>query len=120
MTRRLDPSEAFAELEGRYAALARSLGEIGFIAHGSLTQRFTHCNKPGCRCGAVPPRLHGPYWQWTAKVDGKTVNKRLSEREARLYLEWIDNDRKARSLLTQMRAIGAEAAALIIAEDDAE
>lgn len=109
-----------ASYQRRHRDLAAQLAAIGYIASGSLAQRYNRCGKSNCACHADTPRLHGPYWQWTAKVDGKTVNKRLSEREARLYLEWIDNDRKARSLLTQMRAIGAEAAALIIAEDDAE
>lgn len=107
-----------ASYERRYRDLAAQLAAIGYIASGSIAQRYNRCGKSNCACQrADPPRLHGPYWQWTAKVDGKTVNKRLTEREARLYREWIDNDRTARSLLTQMRAIGAEAAALIIAED---
>ncbi len=102
--------------ERRYRDLAGQLAGIGYIASGSLAHRYTRCGKPTCACRASPPRLHGPYWHWTAKVDGKTVNKRLNEREARLYLEWIANDRKARSLLAQMRAVAAEAAAVIIAE----
>ncbi len=103
-----------ASHERRYRELAGELAGIGYIASGSLAQRYTRCGKPTCRCRADPPRLHGPYWHWSAKVEGKTLNKRLTEREARLYLEWIANDRKARSLLAQMRAVAAEAAALII------
>ncbi|MGH9301706.1 MAG: hypothetical protein ACRD0E_07470 [Acidimicrobiales bacterium] len=38
-------------------------------------------------------------------MNGKTVNKRLSEREARLYQQWIANDRRARALLSKMRAV---------------
>ena len=117
MAKRRDPTAALAELEGRYAALARSLGQIGFIAQGSLTQRFTHCNKPGCRCGGVPPRLHGPYWQWTAKVDGKTVTRRLTAREAALYQEWIGNDRRVRALLAKMRTVAAKATRILLKED---
>ncbi len=103
--------------ERRYRDLAGQLAGIGYIASGSLAQRHTRCGKPTCACRTDPDRLHGPYWHWTAKVDGKTVNKRLTERQARLYGEWIANDRKARALLAQMRAIAGEAAALIIAAD---
>lgn len=109
--------QKLASYERSYRQLAAQLASIGYIAAGSVAKRHNRCGKANCGCHAEPPRLHGPYWQWTAKVDGKTVNKRLTEREARLYLEWIANDRKARSLLTQMRAVAAEAAALIIAED---
>lgn len=117
MTRRHDPEAALAELEARHAALARSLGEIGFIAQGSLTQRFTHCNKPGCRCGAVPPRLHGPYWQWTAKVAGRTVTRRLSDAEAARYTEWIANDRRLRRTVAQMRELAGQARESILAAE---
>lgn len=117
MTRRYDPAAGLAELEGRYAALARSLGEIGFIVRGSLSQRFTHCNKPGCRCGAVPPRLHGPYWQWTAKVAGRTVTRRLSNAEAARYTEWIANDRQLRRTLEQMREVAEQAREIILAAE---
>ncbi len=105
-----------ASCEQRHRELAGQLGAIGYIASGSIAQRYTRCGKTNCACQADPPRLHGPYWHYTAKVDGKTLNKRLSEGEARVYQEWIANDRKVRSLLARMRTIGAEAAAAIIAE----
>ena len=43
----------------------------------------------------------GPYYQWTAKVNGKTVARRLAE--AAHYREWIANDRRPRALITPMR-----------------
>lgn len=101
---------------GRYRDLARQLADIGYIASGSVAARFNRCGKPNCACHADPPSLHGPYWQWTTKVDGKTVNRRLTEREAQLYNEWIANDRKARDLLTKMRQAAAKATDLRLTE----
>lgn len=103
-----------AVLRRRYQALARQLGQIGYVASGSLAPRFTRCGKSTCACQAEPPKLHGPYWHWTAKVNGRTVNRRLTERQAELYQEWIANDRHARDLLSQMRAVAAEATELIL------
>lgn len=103
----------------RYRALANELANIGYIAQGSLAPRFTRCGKPGCACRADPPKLHGPYWHWSSKVNGKTVNRRLSAREAELYTGWIENDRRARQLLAEMRAVAAEATALLLAEQTA-
>jgi hypothetical protein len=105
--------------ERRYRALANELATIGYIAQGSLAPRFTRCGKPTCACRADPPHLHGPYWHWSTKVDGKTVNRRLSDREAELYTSWIENDRKARQLLAEMRAVAAEATALLLEEQTA-
>lgn len=100
--------------ERRYRELARQLADIGFIAAGSLAPRYNRCGTATCGCHGDPSRLHGPYWHWTAKVHGKTVNRRLGEQEARLYLEWIANDRQARALLTQMREVAAKAAPLLV------
>jgi hypothetical protein len=110
-TRRL---EAY---EHRYRELAHQLAEIGYIASGSLAPRFTRCGKFNCACHDEPPKLHGPYWHWTAKVNGKTINRRLSDREAALYNEWIENDRRARALLAKMRDVASKAAALIVEEE---
>lgn len=106
-----------ASYERRYRDLARQLSEIGWIASGSVACRPERCGKANCACRSDPARLHGPYWHFTAKVDGKTVNKRLSEREAHLYEQWIANDRMARALLGEMREVAAKAQALILAEE---
>jgi len=103
--------------ERRYRDLARQLADIGYITSGSVAPRFNRCGKANCACHADPPRLHGPYWQWTAKINGKTVNHRLNQREADLYNEWIGNDRQARALLAQMREVAAKATELILQQD---
>jgi hypothetical protein len=113
---RLSGEERLAKLEQRHRALAAQIAEVGIVAAGSVTRRYTRCTSTGCRCNADPPRPHGPYWQWTAKVNGKTVTRRLSTREAELYQEWIANDRRIRALLSQMRSVDAKAAALMLRE----
>jgi hypothetical protein len=100
----------------RYHELAAQVADIGLIAAGSITRRYTRCASPGCRCRAEPAQPHGPYWQWTAKIGGKTVTRRLSETEARLYQDWIANDRQLRQLIARMRAEAAKATELIMKE----
>jgi hypothetical protein len=107
-------AQRLASSQRRYRALAAQLADVGMITAGSLTRRYTHCTSPGCRCNAEPPQPHGPYWQWTAKVNGKTVTRRLTHAQTRLYQEWIGNDRKLRSLIDQMRTVATEATELII------
>lgn len=114
------PAQRLADYQHRYRQLAAQLAEIGFIANGTVIQRSTRCGSPGCHCHAEPPRLHGPYYQWTTKVAGKTVTRRLTEREAALYQEWIANNRQLRQLIAQMRQISARAAELILASDTPE
>ncbi len=89
----------------RYAALKGAVQAVGFIRRGSLVRRFMPCGKPGCACQARPPVLHGPYYQWTRKVHGKTVTVRLTPAEAQLFAEWIANGRKLDRLVAQMEAV---------------
>lgn len=109
-------AQRLARYERRYRALAAELARIGLISSGSVTERYTRCATAGCRCHAHPPKPHGPYYQWTAKVDGKTVTRRLSPTEAALYKEWIANDRKMRRLISQMREVAAKAGEIRLAE----
>ena len=106
--------ERLADYERRYRELAAQLAEIGLISSGSVTHRYTHCATPGCKCHDEPPQPHGPYYQWTAKVGGKTVTRRLNATEAKLYQEWIANDRRMRRLIAQMRQVAAKAGELKI------
>lgn len=102
------------EHERRYRELLEQITEIGFIRSGSVASRFNYCGKANCRCHADPPQPHGPYFQWTAKVGGKTVNRRLSAREAELYQEWIGNDRRLRALIDELRQVAEQATNLIL------
>jgi hypothetical protein len=110
-------ADRLAAYEHRYRELTGQLADIGLIASGSIVRRYTRCGTTGCRCHADPPQRHGPYYQWTAKVNGKTVTRRLTEREATLYKEWIANDRQLRRLVGQMREVAAKAADLTLKQD---
>ena len=105
-----------AQVHRRYAALLKEIGDIGYIASGSLAPRYNRCGKPNCRCHGDPPQLHGPYWHWTVKVDGKTVNRRLTNAEAEIYQQWIANDRRLRSLVEELRRVAQEATEIMLAE----
>ena len=108
---------SLADHERRYRALAAQLTEIGFIRSGSLALRYNYCGKANCRCHADPPQPHGPYYQWTAKIDGKTINRRLNAKQAQLYRQWIDNDRRLRDVIDKMRSVAAQATELILQDE---
>lgn len=89
----------------RYEALKRELAQLPPIRRGSLVRRFMPCGKPGCRCQASPPQLHGPYYQWTQKVRGKTATVRVNKTQAKLLREWIDNGRRLDRVVRQMENV---------------
>ncbi len=100
--------------ERTYRALAASLATVGFISPGSVVLRYTSCGKPGCRCQGDPSQRHGPYYQWSRAVAGKTVSRRLGEREAELYRSWIANRRRLEQIVAQMEQASADAGELIL------
>jgi hypothetical protein len=97
-----------AEAEKIAAELA-AIAATGMVLPGSITQRRTRCGRRNCACHADPPRLHGPYWQWTRKIAAKTICRWLSADQHRDYTPWIDNDRRLHELLARLEALGAAA-----------
>jgi Family of unknown function (DUF6788) len=83
--------------------IAAELAAAGFALPGTLTVRAYACGKPSCRCHADPPRLHGPYAEWTRKIGGKTVTRRLSPAELTDYQPLFDNAKKIRALLAELQ-----------------
>ncbi len=90
--------------------LARAMSEIGFALPGSIVVRHTRCGKAVCRCRAQPPQLHGPYIQWTRKVEGKTVTRVLSPDQLERYQPWFDNARRLRQLVAALEDLSVRAA----------
>jgi hypothetical protein len=101
-----------ARLQRRYRALLDELRSLGFIATGSVIERYTVCTATGCRCHADPPQRHGPYHQYTRKVAGKTVTARLTPDQAQRYREQIANRRRLDEIITAMDDISTQARAL--------
>jgi|SRR3989304_8377419 len=88
-----------------YEELKRAFQRLGFVRPGSLVRRFMPCGKPSCRCMADPTQLHGPYYQWTMKLRGKTVTIRLTQAQARLCEEWVGNHRSLKAIVRKMEAL---------------
>jgi hypothetical protein len=91
-------------------ALLNEITELGFCLPGTLTERRTRCSSPGCHCRADPPALHGPYYSWTRKINGKTVTRSLTAEQARRYQPWFDNARQLRALSAQLEALSLKIA----------
>jgi hypothetical protein len=89
----------------QYEALKAALGTLGFVRPGSIARRFMRCGKPGCHCMADPPTLHGPYYDWTYKLHGKSIARRLTEAQAKQCEEWLRNHRQLRRIVNKMKLL---------------
>ena len=96
----------------RRAALDRIAAELAAAAGpalpGTLTVRSYACGKRRCRCHASPPVLHGPYAEWTRKIGGRTVTRRLTPAELADYQPLFDNARKLRALIAELQDLTLE------------
>ncbi len=89
----------------RYETLKQDVAALDLIRRGSLVRRLVACGKPNCCCQATPPQLHGPYYQWTRKVLGKTATVRVNQAQAKLLREWIANGRRLDKLVRQVEKV---------------
>lgn len=89
----------------RQQALARRLGETGFVLPGSVLTRYMRCGKANCHCHDESPELHGPYLQWNRMVGARTLTRLLSAEVADHYQEWFDNARQVRLTLSELEAL---------------
>jgi hypothetical protein len=85
--------------------IARALAGIDYALPGSVVTRMMRCGTHGCRCKDDPPQLHGPYLQWTRKVDGKTITRMLTADQLDRYQPWLDNARRLRALVTELETL---------------
>jgi hypothetical protein len=109
----MEPGPARQAARDRIAA---ELARAGYALPGTLTVRACACGKPKCRCHADPPRLHGPYAEWTRKIGGKTVTRKLTSGQLAEYQPLFDNAKKLRALLAELQDLTLQ----IIEEDTQE
>ena len=74
------PDDATGELEAleaRRAELYAQLAEAGDFRRGSLSAVYRKCGKQNCACAAPGHPGHGPQWNLTRKVNGRTRTEHL-------------------------------------------
>ena len=80
---------ADTQLPADYRRLRARLDQIGWVALGSVLERKL-------------PGVGGPRYQWSRRVEGKTITVALSQEQFAWLKEAIANQREAESLLSQM------------------
>jgi hypothetical protein len=59
------------------STLLHRVFELGDFQPGSISSPTRRCGKPGCHCANPNDPGHGPHFQLTQKIDGKTVTQSL-------------------------------------------
>ena|SRR5438445_7349276 len=69
----------------RFRHARQGLHQLGYFLKGTVLKRMMKCGHPNCACHRDASHRHGPYFEWTYKVKGKTVNVKISPQAAPLY-----------------------------------
>ena len=59
------------------STLLQQISELGDFQPGSITSAFRRCGSPRCHCAKPNDPGHGPHFQITQKIEGKTVTQHL-------------------------------------------
>jgi hypothetical protein len=92
-----------------FAALKQDLGKVSYFCKGTVLRRMMKCGQQRCACHQDPAKRHGPYFEWTYKEKGKTINRRLRPQEAALYKTASQQYRKLQSVLNRMEKLSRNA-----------
>lgn len=92
-------------LKKRYGQLVDQLSRMGAVLPGTITTRriIGQASKK-----QIDRKKYGPYYQWTRKVNGKTITVNLSEDQVYLFQKAVDNNRKFEQILREMKQISIQ------------
>ena len=95
----------------RFRQAQRELQRLDYFFKGTVLKRMMKCGQPQCACHRDPAKRHGPYFEWTYKANGKTVNVKLSPQAAPLYQAATKQHRKLKAILARMERLSRTALA---------
>jgi hypothetical protein len=102
----------------RFRQARQELDELEYFLKGTVSKRMMKCGQPSCACHQDAARRHGPYFEWTYKVKGKTVNVKLSPQAAPLYQAATKQHRKLKATLAKMERLSRTALAQLAKKAD--
>jgi len=108
-SRRSQQTATLARDCAAFQELKREFERLDYFCKGTVLKRMMKCGKPSCACQNDPAKRHGPYFEWTYKAAGKTVNVKLTREAAPLYKAASQQYRKLKSLLNRLERLSQNA-----------
>jgi hypothetical protein len=99
-------------LETQIRALKRDLTTLAELRPGSLSRQSTVCGSVGCRCKAVPPQKHGPYYHLSYTRHGKGGTRLVRKEDLAATRRAIKTYARRRRLVDRWIALATELADL--------
>ena len=95
----------------RFRQTRQQLQHLEYFLKGTVLKRMMTCGRPTCACRRDASQRHGPYFEWTYKVKGKTVSVKLSPTVAPLYQAATKQHRQLKAVLARMERLSRTALA---------
>jgi len=105
------PTQLPTTPDPRFRQARQQLHQLGYFLKGTVLKRMMKCGQPTCACQRDASQRHGPYFEWTYKVKGKTVNVKLSPPAAPLYQAATKQHRQLKAALAKMERLSRTALA---------
>lgn len=74
-----------------YDKLKNIFMEVGPAIPGSIHQFFAKCGSKKCPCATDKTKLHGPFYRWCRRVNGKLAVSGIPEKNLATFRRWIIN-----------------------------
>jgi len=91
-------------MQAKSVAVVRSeIQALGPVLPGSISKQWNVCGKPGCRCkDAKHPQRHGPYYQLSFTVAGRSSTMFLKPGELAEARQCVRRYRRLKELSAQL------------------
>src|ERR1700747_1107469 len=90
------------QLQAQIDKLKAELLQLGPMRPGSLSQQYSACRKPGCKCGdPVHPQKHGPFYQLSYTHLGKSTTQFVRPQFVPEVRKQLANYKKFKALTQQ-------------------
>ena len=114
MDRLTSDLQTLQRLRSLYRDSAARVAGIGFLWHGSISERWVTCGRTDCECAKDPGARHGPYVYWTTKEKGRSVARLLHPPESDILQEWLNNRKELDGILREMHKLSRKALKVVL------
>ncbi len=87
----------------RIRKLEEALAKVGPMLPGGISEQWNVCGKQGCKCKDPDnPRKHGPYFQLSYTIGGKSSSMFLKREELAMARRCVRNYARFKALTQQL------------------
>ena len=97
------------QITAKIETLKAELMQVGAMRPGTLSQQYSACQKPGCKCvDPLHPQKHGPFYKLSYSHQGKSTSQFVRPQLVSEVRRQVAAYKKFRALTEQWVALALE------------